>query len=773
MKILQKFIIIALMLLAGIAAAEPAAWAVKDATVRFVVKLTTEPSHPEAGYFVKIPDGGVLPGPRPECIVVDEAGNPLKSGILWHCKDTECGVVFQRPEAGQSATIYFQGTRKSNIWTPASGIKPGAFLCEQSGTRSKSAAHKLGNFGVVDSKTRFVNQGWDAGSYNGQLLPLATWEWRLGGNAVYMLSYIDVKNPGPTWIAPYSRSGQLDIFVDGKEVKQKKKNEKVGGIGGTVTLTKGLHRVDLYGYDLKNKATGPMMFTWRTPKTTIEELGGPREKEHRYPGTSMNESCVPDISDIVKSGECRITDVNAQDGPAAAFIYEPNATFWLDEEVPMISYAFKSLAENNPKDTKYSWRFEVAPKAVADGAETSWLLNAGSFTKVSLTAESEGKSSTASYVVYPHTDIESSMDDPDTRYNFKLACYNMLRAYPENVDPVADWGPSMWKNFFRVMELNRKNVLLEYIMTQRWDYFKKKIDPENKALMQDVFLFTLAPRDPKKAFKWAGEFSSDEFTAARSSYLKLKKAEILMYYIDDMEGARRVIAPLLRDAGEGGEWAKIRMGDWEFLSRHLNQATQRYGDVQSRSKALAQEFVPTQLTPIGSGATKKFVKPKKPAEESVMGKELNSVKAERQKNKNKPEVPDMYIPMQEPASVPEWKIAAVRDVAASENISVLIDQEFYLEAFLELRRWERALPMSKISGDLILREAKFYMVLQDYKRARIILSAYCEQVDVSNFLPEAMNMIKSCMIEMKEPAAAIEEYEKEIMKRTIFGAGEE
>ena len=137
------------------------------------------------------------------------------------------------------------------------------------------------------------------------------------------------------------------------------------------------------------------------------------------------------------------------------------------------------------------------------------------------------------------------------------------------------------------------------------------------------------------------------------------------------------------------------------------------------------------------------------------------------------EMVNHFVPMKAPSNVPAWKLAAVRDVAASENIATLIDQEFLLEAFRDLRLWERALPMSKISGDYLLREAQLYIALQDYKRARIILSAYCEQVDVSNFLPEAMSMIKECMIEMKEPSSVIDKYEQEIMKRTVFGGGQE
>jgi hypothetical protein len=65
------------------------------------------------------------------------------------------------------------------------------------------------------------------------------------------------------------------------------------------------------------------------------------------------------------------------------------------------------------------------------------------------------------------------------------------------------------------------------------------------------------------------------------------------------------------------------------------------------------------------------------------------------------------------------------------------------------------------------------MELGDFKRARKMLTAYCEQVDVSNFLPEAMDMVRRCMIEMKEPDSAIQQYEKEILKRTVFGANEE
>jgi TolA-binding protein len=200
------------------------------------------------------------------------------------------------------------------------------------------------------------------------------------------------------------------------------------------------------------------------------------------------------------------------------------------------------------------------------------------------------------------------------------------------------------------------------------------------------------------------------------------------------------------------------MGDLEFLSRNLNAATQRYGDVQSRSKAEAQEVHGTRLRSLSEA-------PKKVRDIMTVSKKGGKGGSAEEKN--------TFIPMVAPKDVPAWKLAAIREVAATENVDLLITQGFYLEAFQALQLWERAFPMAKITGDYILRESKLYMRLEDYKRARKLLTAYCEQVDVSNFLPEAMQMIKECMYAMKEPDSVIENLEKEIKKRTVFGGGEE
>ncbi len=745
-------------------AAEPNAWAVEDASIRFVVALTQMPSHPSAGYFINLDDGGLLPGPFPEPVVFDASGKLLESAVLWHARENSCGVVFQAPAGGETVVIYVRGSKKLKTWRPESGITPSAILCEVNGTSTKAAAIRLGSLGTVDAKTHFINQAWADASWQGVALPLAMREWKIGGNAMYLFGYIDVDAPGPTWVAPQIRSGQMDIVIDGKTVSLSKKNEKLGGIGGEVNLTAGLHKVELYGYSDSGKPIGPMMFTWRTPKTTVAELGGPRPKDLRYAGTPMCESCIIDPSRVVNSGACKIRDIESRAGLVAAFDLEAASLFAFPEEEPLIAYTLKAWSNNNPKETRYTWTFEQAPEASAEGAETYWLFKGERHGRITLTAEVAGKRVSMTRLVYFYTTLSSSIDDPETRYDFKRACFAMLKAYPDKVDPTATWDDAMWNNFFRVFEITQGNALLEYIVTQRWDFFKKKLTAEKKALLEDVFLLSMGPRQPQEAVKWALKMSADEFIGGRAAVLRLKAAEILMYYLNDLEGARRIITPLLSKSDEGGEWAKIRMGDLEFLSRNINAATLRYGDVQNRAKAAQPDIAPTRLSSLSASTARGHKRKEKPtAEKSIAGNSKETPAAAEE---------PIFKPMTQPSLLPSWKLSAIRDVAASENVNILIEQEFYLKAFFELQKWERVFPMAKINGDYILCEAKLYRALKDYKRAREILSAYCEQVDISNFLGEAMSLNRQCMVDMKEPAEVIEKYEAEIRKRNFFGTQE-
>ncbi len=49
----------------------------------FTIRLSENPTHKSAGYFVQIPDGGILPRPYAQPIVVTADGSAVKSYVLW------------------------------------------------------------------------------------------------------------------------------------------------------------------------------------------------------------------------------------------------------------------------------------------------------------------------------------------------------------------------------------------------------------------------------------------------------------------------------------------------------------------------------------------------------------------------------------------------------------------------------------------------------------------------------------------------------------------
>lgn len=751
------FGILAFSLGCPVRAADTSEWAVKDATIRFMLDLTVNPSHPGAGYFVTIPDGGVLPGPAPVPAVFDEKGVPLVSGVLWHNVAKGCGLVFQAPAAGRSVVIYFSGSAKSKLWTPQSGITPSVIVCKTYGVSSQqAAAHQLGELGRVGAKVQFGNQAWTAGDCEGYKIPISLGDVRAGGTAMYLLAHVFVTDPGAIWVAPLIRSGQMDIVIDGKPVGVTKKNEKRGGVGGFINLSAGPHRVELYGYNSAGGVTGPMMIAWRTPKTTVQELGGPRPPDLRYPGTPMCESRFLRDDEIVKSGSCQIRAIQSQDGgPVASFAIYPGNVFWFQDEDAIIQYRLQVEPGDNPAGTRYSWTFDSMPGALAAGAGLTWLFKGGEDTWITLTAEAGGKRSSARLLFHPYSEDKSSIADDSTRANFRQACLTMLKSYSDKEDPFLGWTPSLWSNLFRVLDLQIEDPLLACLVTQRWDFLKKKLNDAQKAKLQDLFLIVEARQNPKEALKWAQEFCNANCPRARAVMLQLKQAEILMYYLNDLEGARKIITPLLLSSGEEGEWARIRMGDLEFLSRNLNEATERYGEVQNRSKAGSVKAPAGASTLHGSTLSG-------PVSSADFGK----------RNAPRKSVVSKPAEFETPGAVAEWKLSAIRDVAASETVGGLIEQGFCHEAFQALNAWERSFPLNKITGDFILREATLYMALKDYKRARVILAAYCEQIDASNFLPGAMKMIRNCMIYMNEPEAVVDKYYNELLKRTQFGGGE-
>ena len=737
-----------------------ASWHVAQAPVRFTVKLQGRPTHKQAGYFVSLPDGGILPGPFPHPHVI--SGNtPIKSCVLWQNRESGLGVVFETPPAGGEVIIYVLPGRQLNLWTPASGLTPSAILCTHPGRGSRADSDALSRLGAVPWNVHYRNR---PGSRRAPLsLPGELTGWP-GPCALYMLAHVDAKDPGSTWIAPITFSGKCEVRVDGKPLSMTKKNNKPGGTGQQVSLSKGLHRIELLGWaGGSNSKNGLMTLTWRTPNTNAGQLGGNRPDDLRYPGTPMWESRPLHGNEIVRSGGTQVLSAESQDGrPLARISLRAEENFWLGDETPLFSYKAQAVTAGHPADARYEWNFGDSGKV--QKPETQWLFSGNKSHRVRLTVTAGGKQSVATVPFFPFTTRKTNINRPECRENFRVAALAVLEAYPADVDPTENWDASYWNNLFRTMELNKGRSLLMHIFRVRWNTIGSKLSPERRQQLLDIFMDFLPRIDPDMALKWAVNLEKSAKDQQEAAMMKVLQAEIYLYYKADPDSARKILNAMLQNRGidNASEWARIRAGDIEFLAGNLDKAVLYYGDVQNRAKSMVN---------MGAGLSASR------RNKRELFKDFQGLARSRSEMGSRNRV-SRGSKDQKPSSrsfsvkggnnIADWKKNAVADAAASETINSLIKQGYLLEARQDLREWERRFPLSKVSSDFMIKEARLYMAVEDWGRAAAILDAYCDQVDASSFIPEAVKELLKCKVKLKHPKAELDEFVKKMKRKLEF-----
>jgi hypothetical protein len=739
-----------------IAMVAPAAdWHVTQAPIRFNVKLGSRPTHKQAGYFVQLPDGGILPKPFPRTHVI--SGNAeVKSYTLWQNAESGMGVVFEAPSRGGDVLIYVLPSRQLNTWTAASGLTPSAILCTQPGRGSRTDAVALSNLGAVSWNVHYRNRPGDGRAPMSLPGELTGWP---GPCALYMLAHVMTSDPGKTWIAPITFGGSTEVRVDGKAIVPAKRNNKAGGTGQEINLSKGLHRLELLGWaGGSNTRNGLMTLTWRTPNTKANQLGGKRPADLPYPGTSMWEARPLQGGEIVRSGGASVTSCKSRDGlPVARVQLTPIENFWLGGEKPLFVYKVSAFKDGHPQDARYEWNFGNG--ATSRKPETYWLFSGGQSHRVRLSVTADGKQSVCTVPLYPFSTGKTDINRPQCRENFRRAALDVLEAYPAGTDPTAGWDASYWNNFFRNMELGKGESLLMHIFRVRWDTIKPKLSPQRRQQLLDIFLDLLPRIDPDMAIKWTETLEENTRDKQEATMMKVLRAEILLYYKTDPDAARAILLSILRSRGtdEASEWARIRAGDLEFLAGNLDDAVRYYGDVQDRAKKMVAG---------GAGAAK-------PVKRFTM-QGLARSKAELQARRSGPakekagDTGGRSFAVKGDGNIADWKKNAVADAAASETIRSLIEQGYLLEAKQALRDWERRFPLSKVSSDFVIREGSFYIALEDWTRAGAILDAYCDQVDASSFMPEAVKGLLQCKCKLKVPRAELDEFCKKMKRKLEF-----
>ena len=317
--------------------------------------------------------------------------------------------------------------------------------------------------------------------------------------------------------------------------------------------------------------------------------------------------------------------------------------------------------------------------------------------------------------------VATDLNDASTRKDFLDASLSMFKAARSGVDPTASCGSAYWKMLSHVVAIGEGDILLDHLISQRLALMRKHLPMSDVERMQEIVLDGLPRRGPEPAIAW---IAAQRRKAASRSFLNkltMAECEIRMHYQGESNTVNNLLVPLIRQTGEIAEIARIRMGDLAFVSGDLNRATELYADVQNRVRHHRN------ATSSPGGRTRRV--------------------GER---------------------VDNWKLTAFLGVSVSETVKSLMDQGQLSAAHKTLQAWERQFPLSKVSGDYVLQEARYYMALEDWVRARSMLEAYCELVDASSYIPDASLALLTCMLRMDAPQEEVRTFCKAMSERLAF-----
>jgi hypothetical protein len=211
----------------GLRAQAPEGWRVPEATIRFDLNVTTRPSHASAGFFVELPDAGLLPTPAPLTQVFTDRGQPVESYVLWHSPGRNLAIVVADHGGSGDLEIYVRPAPRYRLWTPDSGLTPSAIVSTDPTTASLEAARSLAALGRVGPAVHHINK---AGVQRAPLSITGDETGRPRPASFYMLAHVVSRDPGRTWIAPMPAAGvSSEVRVNGQALARQKRIDKWGG----------------------------------------------------------------------------------------------------------------------------------------------------------------------------------------------------------------------------------------------------------------------------------------------------------------------------------------------------------------------------------------------------------------------------------------------------------------------------------------------------------------------------------------------------------------
>ena len=698
----------AVVLRAG-AAQAPGAWPVENATVRCEVQMIASPNEPEAGVIAIVPDGGLLPRSAPDPVVIDSKGKTLKSEVIWYNPRDSIAVIFEQPAQGL-ATIYF---RPSGAFSHV-GNKPGAFF--------KPSLMVVGKQGHASLPTALAlpQEGLQGGTRLGFVPFIGQRENQLGQNedfSAYYTGWVRMEAKAKAFICTISSDGSV-AQVDGKVVANwpgihKRTEGGSGKYGSWLELAAGPHRVE-YFYFKKGNEDAEANLCWKLPADKLP---------HTIRG-----------KDYFQSGQARVVKCELADGTTPPALLWACSSYLWQRTWPWCNYTLHALgSETAPAGTTYTW--EPEPGMRVNGPELNWLFAGQGEHSVALTVTQGANARKSARTLYfSRSPQRATINSPSDRVEYRKALHARCQAVPAAQRPCATWDDELWTIFADTAEPLAGLSVMQEVFERSWSDLQKR-PPAERYRLEDIYFELMRYSDKKLAEGWLAKFETADGTNRERRLLwQMAKVDFTLNELGQPDEARKLAAALRAAAAGSNEIARvmIRQGDVERYAGQAEEAAKFYSGAQDilgkKSGTLAKGPM------IGNPATKE--KGKVPKDERIP--------KWQQRGAGKGERVFAIAP-----SVDDWRKQAVREAAYYETLHTLLKAHDVEEARKTLAQWELEFPLSKLAGDYPIGEGEFYTSIGDFNRALRVLAAYRKNVEISNYLPQAMALECRCLHALK------------------------
>ncbi len=708
------------ILLTLMAARLPAqeAWRVPSAPLRVDLNIAVQPVEPEAGLLVRLPDGGLLPGRHPVIEAFSTRGQPLETLVLWHNPDEFLLAAVEPPPQGDRLQLYVRGSAMVPSRSRDTNLKPGLLLYTREGNASLSLAQRLPDTWPPSGPGRM-----------GPVPLVAHRENPFGADDDFISWYsgwFKLEEDEKIYFATVSDEGS-EIHIDRQAVASwpgihTRAKGAQGQFGGEADLQAGWHRLDYFHFE----ATGPQEMTaaWRR--------AGKKGLPEQIPATAF-----------AQSGEARIAAMVYRDGRRAGWIQgaqQAAGYLWIGDR-PVHKHLLRAESGELPSPPGFFWR--TSSGHGAQGREFAWLIGAGD--DVTITLISSNRSGLVRQqlpLVSGTTPPRSSLNNARDRADYLRVYAHMIRSTPAGRDPCAHWNRDLWRTLFELIEPYRAGELLRPLFESQSPSLARLPDAERWMLEDRLIESLRLLDDTRPLLQWIDRLEQRENSRPRRFHWRAERVMALLYDLGDTNAARRVARTLREAAATPDErlLATIRQADVDRVAGDFESAARRYEEAQKRyrersrglSGSLPSDAFQSSDGPASGQATTRGPRP------------LPSL-GERDR-------------------VEAWKSFTLQSVTFLITVQTLIEQDALAEAFETLRRWEMEEPLSKLTGDFPLAEARLYSHVGDHRRALRTLRAGRQGNELSSNLPDLMSLELESLLRLRRHDEA-RELAREIMDR--------